>query len=321
MHLRDGYILKLVKLYESGDIEARNILLEMNYQMIQEKAEVTYKLLKEKLKNYYQIQNEYYELPDYIINKDDIIQDFSIKTLILIEKYKNNKSDEYFSSYLNQKLTSYTKGYADIWLQKIIDQNENEYHLTIKKGIKKEDEQVKNIKYIFENDFVLKKHEEFINMIFDGYTIKELKEATGLDGRRLGMKIKYLSREYLKRKENLSSLYDFTEEKLCSLLLTGKIYQIEYYKKIIDECILDTIEKIVDQECSELFYYSDIYNYYMYISNSIIDNYFKNYKFNTYQFNKFFTKKIAVYKYLTSVNELFNNKEKRIKNAKKHKKM
>ena len=321
MHLRDGYILKLIKLYESGDIEARNILLEMNYQMIKEKAEASYKLLKEKLKNYYQIQDYYYELPDYIISIDDIIQDFSIKTLILIEKYKNNKTNEYFSTYLNQMLTSYTKGYADNWFKKIINQEKNEFHQTIKPGIKPVNEEIKKIKFTFKNDFVLKKHEEFIDMIFSGYTMKELKKITGLDGRRLGMKINYLSQEYIKRTDNLISLYNLSEEKLCNLLLKGKIYQIEYYKKIIDECILNTIEKFCDLEYSDYIYYSDIYNYYMDACNFIIDKYFENNKFNLYKFNEIFIKKITVYKYKITINKLFNNKEKRIKNEKKCKKM
>ena len=55
--------------------------------------------------------------------------------------------------------------------------------------------------------------------------------------------------------------------------------------------------------------------------NFIIDKYFENNKFNLYKFNEIFIKKITVYKYKITINKLFNNKEKRIKNEKKRKKM
>ena len=91
MQLREGNILNLINLYKNGDINARNKLIETNYKMIKEKAETSYKLLTIKIKEYYNIKDKNYILPDNVINIDDVIQDFYEKTIYVLEKYINEK--------------------------------------------------------------------------------------------------------------------------------------------------------------------------------------------------------------------------------------
>ena len=321
MQLREGNILNLINLYKNGDINARNKLIETNYKMIKEKAETSYKLLTIKIKEYYNIKDKNYILPDNVINIDDVIQDFYEKTIYVLEKYINEKKDEYFSTYLNQTLTTYINIYAEKMFNKIINKENNEFNIEIKNNYKEsKDNKIEEIKFLFKNDSVLKKHEEFIDMILDGYTMKELKKETGLDGRRLGMKIKYLACEYNKKREVLSMLYNTVDDNIYILLKERKIYQIPYYKKIIDDAILFTINKIVNTEIADYYHYSDIFNYYIDISNSIIKNYFKNNRYDLLKFNEFFLKRLNRCKYITTINRLFNYKENRRLNEKKYRK-
>ena len=311
MQLRDGKILKLISLYEQGDISARNVLLEMNYELIKEKAYLAYNLLTDKIKKYYNIDNNNYILPDYIINVDDILQDFNIQSLYIIDHYITKKTNEYLSSYLNQRLSSYINIYTDIWYKKIILKENNEFHQTIKlTQIEKEDILIKEIKFMFKNDSVLIKHEKFINMILDGCTIEELKKETGLDKRRIGMKIKYLAEEYTKRKKYLNLLYKIEEENIYKMIKNGKIYELPFYKEIIDNCIIETMKKITLSNNKDNINYSDIYNYYIEKSNKIIKNYFKKHEENIIAFNEYFIPKINSYKGKNKEVILNNYKEK-----------
>lgn len=192
----NGKMYCLVQLARDGDLDARNKLIELNYPLIINKATLCYKKLDF---SYYQLYKQH--IRSYIIDIDDIVQDFSYRTINILNTYLHGKSQLYFSIYLNMMLTSYTNKFLKNTLMQIKQKKQFEInrnlHYDTNVIIENSDNQlIRDLKIIANTDKRIGKFEDFINYILDGYSFKELSKITGLDKRRLVMKIKYVAELY-----------------------------------------------------------------------------------------------------------------------------
>lgn len=228
----NGDVYKLVQLARNGDINARNELLEKNYNLIIKKADECYNLIK----NYYYHLNGR-ELTNYIIDRDEVIQDLSSRALEIINTYLNNDTNMYFSEYLNMMLKSYISKYMSKMKQLLIEKLDNEQinHLHFETAYfnKQEDRLLlKEIRELMENDDRLKNFTDFINLILSGYSYKELSDITNLSKRRLGMKIKYIAQIYQNIMNEFKTLNELKEnDDVIKKIKNNQILEIDYYKK------------------------------------------------------------------------------------------
>ena len=127
---RPKYLVKLTEQAKEGNNDAINKLIENNSKTIIKYAKLAYEELRLKYNLYYNLEEDN-NLPYNIIDLDDIIQEFYIKSMQYIKTYLKTDCDYYFSSFLGNYLNKYEKLYVKKELKKIIKQNDNEEIKTI----------------------------------------------------------------------------------------------------------------------------------------------------------------------------------------------
>ena len=195
---KNGEISNLVKLAKSGDVSSKKKLIEQNYSLIIRKAYDCYDKLND---IYFELFNS--NIPNYLIDVDDVVSDFTLRSLKVLDTYLTGKSKAYFSIFLNMMLSSYINKYIRIKLKFLLEKLQIEYlqnlHFESMEILSLEDKQlVNNLKKIALTDNRLRHFTDFIITILNNNSYDEIKKITNLDQRRIGMKIKYIGKIYKK---------------------------------------------------------------------------------------------------------------------------
>ena len=237
---------------KNGDIEAKNQLLEQNYNLISKFAIYAYNEIKKEYMIIYNIpvDDEQFELPNNIISLDDIIQDLYIRAIAVLNNYLKNNVNLYFNKYLNNLLSKYTNKYISIILKRIINKNVNETNINFdyqfeqicqKSRFNETKEIVLNS---INNNRILFFYKKFIMDIFDGNSYNELSSIYQLDKKRINMKIMRFGQLYNQEKNNIEedlsncifnkniNEFDCLLNKNIINIILKKPYYQEYIKKL-----------------------------------------------------------------------------------------
>lgn len=291
----ERYICTLTDKARLGDTNASNELITINYNLIRNKALVAYNMINAELKN---INNKYI-LSSNIKELDDIIQELCIKSIYILDTFLKRHDDKYFSSYLNDALTSYIDTYVKKTVKSIIVKDDYEIiqniDTTFMKYIDKlhYNEEIKEILFMIENDIYLKKYETFIKNILSGLSYEELSRISNLDKRNINIKINNFKELYNRKKIELNLLYVLGDKQIFNIIKNGDIYTIDYYKNIIDKYILSIYNEI----SNTLIDYEEIKNEILVMINKLIIKYINNNSFNLSEFNNYLVEKLREKKY------------------------
>ena len=305
MNKNKELVSDIIILAKNGDLDAKEKLFERNMGIVIRTATKAYN----EIVKFYKV-DEHDKIPDNIITKDDVIQDFSIKTYDLVNNFLNSSNDIFLSTYLCNLLNSYAKTYIKRKIQKLteivdmesmrnLDLSFYNYLDACEENRKKE-----YIMDILKKDSTLIKYEEFIKLVFLGYDYERLKELTKLDGRKINIKLNLFIKHFLDKKEKMEE-----KEKDLELLKKAKNgdteainMMCEYY----DDFILHYSNKAYNQIILNEFLISEItletvydvfQNYFYKCLNRYIDkNYqteFREYMLHMYNsYVRYYVKKI-----------------------------
>ena len=233
---------QLYELAKNGDISAKNNIIVSCDKTIKNKALIAYESIRNSLQ-YYNTN-----IPSSILDIDEIIQDFRIKSYHCLNLFLllNTKS-KYFTTYLNHALSSYIKSYKKIKVDEIITRLNNEYNLNINfqynfNNDNNESIRIEIIKTI-SKDKKLSKYIDFINAIFDKYSYNELIELFNIEPKRIGSKIDTFSNLYKNYLINHSeiTLKQYIESgNMFDDIKNYRLFELLYFKKEIIFMIHDT---------------------------------------------------------------------------------
>ena len=245
---------KLEELYAKarlGDIEAKNTLFYKTYPLIKRNSEYVYNEIKLRLLKYYHIIN----VPNSILEYEDILQDMSIKVYELIEYYLQKNSKIYLSTYLQNLLNHSLNKIISSRVSEIISRNNLCINKEINFQYRDYDEDkllISEIRRVIK-DPIFKNHFDFICDIFNGYTYQELAKKYHLVQKGIGVKIKLIAKlyqDYIKKEEALGSEENLRVSAFCKLYLddikNGNLYNIPYFSKILIFSIHDVYVKLKD---------------------------------------------------------------------------
>lgn len=291
--MKDGVLVQeLIMQAKSGNFDAKNKLFEQNINIIIKIASKTYNdIIK-----IYNVQPNF-KIPDNLITKDDVIQDFCIKAYHILTKFLNLSNSYFFSSYLANGLNSYSESYIKKTVRVLTEKVEMETRHNIDTSFYKYLEmckEEKNRKYILE----LLEHpsfdgyRDFIKLVLSGYDYDRLKELTGLSGRKINIKLNSFIKQFLKRKALIE------QKEKDKQIFDATIKDVDTKKnlyKIYEECVLKYVNKAYDQlfDCKKGFYivpYQQVkqdfelqfYKYFNYYVNKGYQNNFKQYLSNVF---------------------------------------
>ena len=176
----NGEMINIVKMARNGNIKAKQFLLENSYHLIIECATKTYNILNEEFTNIYPNG-----IPNSLLDLDDIISDFSERSIEIQNVYLNGNSNIYFSNYLNMELNTYINKYLFRTRRKKKEKLRNENILSIHHDSEifmalQDQMLIAEIKKFVKNDKRLNYFDDFLYFIFNGYSYQELTIITGL---------------------------------------------------------------------------------------------------------------------------------------------
>ena len=294
-------VFDLTMTVKLGDKWARQELLKMNITLINRIAYTTFNEINKLYKEKFEI-----DLPDNIISDEDVIQDFYIKSLNLLDNYINKDVNLYFSVYLNNMLAAYSKSYVkmtSLSLFKIYD-NESERNLDnqfqrildVKQDEFIKDEMLK----LCDLDSYMSYYKDIINIVFKYSNFQAIEEETGFNKRYVTRRLTQFAELYKTRREILLNI-----ERTEQILKLINNFDDEYFKKlcsylndVIMKDVLDIYYQInsLDESIASNISIDDIKNkILLYIYDCIL-----KYKNNTYSgvdnFMDFLYKKLRSYK-------------------------
>ena len=291
---RTKHLVILTEQAKEGNTEAINRLIEKNSKMITKFAQLAYEELKLKYNLHYNLDEDNL-LPNNIIDLDDIIQEFYIKSLKYLKTYLKTDYNNtyYFSSFLGNYLSKFKPLYVKKVLKKIIKQNDNEIIETLDLRFynyteqKQKQDIVNYIMSIIEIDKVLIYYKDFIKDILDGLSYKELQNIHKLPTNRLNMKLKKFCEIYKKHEEiNLLLLESMNKDYVLDKILNNKILEVPYYKFRFDQVIekLQNTYQELPPEYIEDYIYRTMFKW--------LNKYLTENEFNIQIFNKEFNDKL-----------------------------
>lgn len=315
-------VAKLTLAARNGDIEARNLLLEMNNELIVKIANTTYDEIKKNYINYYNIDrsDNNFIMPNNIISYEDILQDFYQKSVLIIKKYFSKNTNIYLSQYLNHYLSSYKNTYVKTVSNKIIEINNKEDHISINSkdfnfinNLQRQNI-INEIMDVVSTNKRLNYYHDFISYIFDDLSYDELSKKTNLTPRRIGIKIKVFADLYKKQIDmNKNILPGESDDIILYRVKSNMIETIPYYDKLIKDNVDIIYQKLNNYNIN----YEEIKLEFYGLVKRNIHNYFnENDKSDLISFNKFFISMIK-----DSKNYYINARSKNAKVLKKHYKL
>lgn len=231
---------EIYQLAQNGITEAENRVVEACYDLVKKKAIESYNIIEKNIIDYFDIDDLNYSIPTSLLNLDDVIQDYLLRTISYVPKYFNIDSIKYFSSYVSHMLSSYMNKYISFKTKEIIYKYSNYMNVDINFQyysmiFMEDNNDFKN--KIIENickDVKLSKYIPFINLVFKIKDLDELSKFTGLDIKDIKLKIYNFSGLYLKYINNNkidSKLNYIVNGKIFDDLKSGKLFEMLYFSK------------------------------------------------------------------------------------------
>lgn len=301
---------------KTGDNDAKNKLLEMNNDLIIKIATTTFNEIERLYINYYGISNNY-KLPNNVISLEDVIQDFQIKAIYIMNDYIKKSINKYFSVYLNHLLTSYKETYIKKNLKNILYKNNNEQIVNINNTFNQlvQDSNhkrlVDEIMQVIDQNQKLHKYKKFIQEVLNGLSYEELSTLFSIDTRNINRKLNSFINIYKKCNKDIIDKYNVDNVDISEMIKKGNIYQIPFYKYHIDNC-LNSILKVIN---NNNFSYEYLKTKLLILFNNNINKYLQEKQFEINNFNEYFFIRLKYYKYFfinNYNNEIYNtsiNKE------------
>lgn len=239
------------------------------------------------------IKSKKFVLPNSILDIDDVIQDYYIKSYELLIDYFTNNHRGYIKEYLVTHLSKYQKEYLDFLFKEHLKKEDNkqiqddEYYIkTMLKEIKQDRIRKQVLKKLLKNE-KLKNYHTLIQEILSGSTYSEIYTSCGLNWHEVNIAIEEIGNIYQGKLEGIQRFfpkYEVSDE------INKYNKKIDYYKKYL----YDKVQK----------FYSIIYPYFL------VDNY----KLHTYFKDKVIEQDIKLRihleepdKYLYILDQLINN--------------
>ena len=279
----DKSVKELTILAKEGDLRAKNKLFERNIDAIIKFANTAYfEIIK-----VYDVEKGT-KIPDNLISKDDVVQDFLIKSNELFDIFLKHTNYIFFSTYLSKNLSPYVKTYSRRKINQIKEVNDMECYRNLDNCFYAylecvNEEKLK--KYIFDmvdNNKTLKNHREFIELVLSGYSYDELERLMNLEKRELKLKLFYICKLLKKHEKNF--LVSKQIEELIEQARSGNSKAVEMivdnYSNYILEYVNITYERIKNLDCKDNeFLQEEIIGYFdlklRYYINKYIDNEYK----------------------------------------------
>ena len=302
-----------------GNIESRNKLIENNQQIIEKYAKIAFEEIKLEYLKYYNLDDSQ-ELPNNIIDLDDIKQELYLKTIDYFNLYAKNNLNVYFSSFINnyisKNLSSYIKKklkkILNIYDNEIIEQVDIDYINYI--NLKEKEELKKQILDSIKIDPKLKMYEQLIKNILDGLCIHELTDLYKTNYKKIYKRIKNFLKLYKKQElKNKALMESLNEEYIFNKLIKGELFEVPIYNYYLNqgtEYVYQTIgidNNISKDEIKEKIYQTLMKHINKYLNKNIYD--FK--KFNELLLDKLYR---YVYSYKQYTPKQFKKTEINIKN-------
>lgn len=263
---------------KKGSSIAREELLMLSYELIEMKATYAYQEIIKILKSETGINYS------NIIEYDDIKQDLTLKSLIILDQYLSKEKNIYFSAYLSHLLSSYINTYISRIVKEITSKNQNEVNVNLNfqynELLNTNNEEQEKVLDIVSNDKILVRYKDFISTIFEEKIDENIAGKTGLNDRQIYNKTKSFLELYFKRNENPVKKY-ITSEELLVDIKNGDLFKIKYFNKDIIFTLHDIFSRlnkkysvsyniIKEDFCTQL--YNFLKNNYSYICNLKIDD-------------------------------------------------
>ena len=224
---------KLEKLYElarNNNKEAIDELFKMNYKLVEKKSHLIYDSIISNLKEYYT------ELPNGLIDYEDILQDVSLKVYSLILYYFKINTKLMLSSYISHNLSSYINYVVSNETNKVIYRLKNSINENINfqfREINEDRDIIFELIDLVNRNPKFNSHHDFISDIFNGYNYQEIALKYNLHIRGMSVKMRRISNIYNNLEQD--NIYvNYIKNILINELNNGDLYKLSYFKdKII----------------------------------------------------------------------------------------
>lgn len=182
---------KLTNAAKMGDIDAYQKLLERNFDVIQNYAEQTYDRLKQIYIEMYELTDEYdqdviVDCPNNIIDKEDIIQDFMLKSNLILNNYLIRNINYKFNAYLHKLLKFYQTSYINQVIFKLEKNSSRLYDIDIDYSFLDFIEKLENkemFRLFYEN--LNDRNKEIIYMLNGQCSVMEIAQQLGITTQRV----------------------------------------------------------------------------------------------------------------------------------------
>ena len=226
---------KLEKLYEQARFGNKEAILELfnrNCNFIEKKAHFVFDSIKLNVESYYKLEN----VPNSLIDYEDIEQDLKLRMYEIILKYLDTNSQLELSSYISHMIKSYIESIIANKTTDIINRLKNVSNNQISEFYNFEDRNtIFELIDLVRSNPKFKNHAEFICDIFKGLTYEELAKKYNLHIKGLSVKMKTITKLYQDSLNCENVLYNYiVSGDIIKELRYGDIFKISYFKdKII----------------------------------------------------------------------------------------
>lgn len=104
--------LELINVAKSGDISAKQQLLDDYYPELVRKANVAYQLILEAYKKYYNIKNDNFDFKDDVLDISDVIDEFRVQFEYLLNDYLSGNFKESYQTFMTRGLYEFRNYYV-----------------------------------------------------------------------------------------------------------------------------------------------------------------------------------------------------------------
>ena len=258
---------KLYNLARNGNKKALDELFKINYYYVEDVAYDVYDSITNNVKLYCNCDN----IPNGLIDFEDILQDLSIKTYQIIIKYFSFNSVLSFNSYLSAFFKRYKERIIKSKMKEIINRLNNFTDEQINFQFRDYNEDYNTIFELIDlinNDPKFNNYYDLVCDIFKGYNYSDLAQRHNLISREINVKMKLISKLHKDTVANENILYDYIKNKMVDELKNGDLYHLSYFRAMIIFNIHDIYVYLKDKYYLE---YSIVKNEYLKILCSHIN--------------------------------------------------